>query len=358
MTPIRIMVEGASPYEVAIGKRIMDELPTVLATDVRKVLLVHSPAVAEHAARAEKALKGAGLEIVRLLIPDAEAGKNLEVASEVWSTLGRQSFTRTDAVVAVGGGAVTDVTGFVAANWLRGVRWVAVPTTLLGMVDAAVGGKTGVNTPEGKNLVGAFHPPAGVLCDLDTLATLPVAELTSGMAEVVKVGFVSDPSILELVESGGDDVLDPSKAVFVDLIDRAVRVKARVVGEDLRDAGLREILNYGHTLGHAIERVEGFRWRHGEAVSVGLVYSAELAHQVGRLDEASVKRHRTVLTGLGLPTSYARSRWPDLLAAMRRDKKARGSTLRFVVLDGIGRPGRLEGPDDELLTRVFEKVSS
>ncbi len=258
----------------------------------------------------------------------------------------------------LGGGAVTDLAGYVAAGWLRGVRVVQVPTTLLGMVDAAVGGKTGVNTAEGKNLVGAFHPPAGVLCDLAVLATLPAAELVSGMAEVVKAGLVADPRILEVVEQEGGRVLEPGSAALREVVERSIRVKADVVSQDLRESGLREILNYGHTLGHAIEKVEDFRWRHGEAVSVGLVFAAELAHAVGRLDAGDVARHRDLLGGLGLPTSYDAGRWPELLAAMRVDKKARGAVLRFVVLDGIGRPGRLDGPDEDLLADVFGKVSS
>jgi 3-dehydroquinate synthase len=232
---------------------------------------------------------------------------------------------------------------------------VHVPTTLLAMVDAAVGGKTGMNTAEGKNLVGAFHPPAGVLCDLDTLRSLPRAELVSGMAEVVKTGFVGDTRILELVEADPEAALDPTGDALPELVERSVRFKAGVVAGDLRESGEREVLNYGHTLGHAVEKVEGFRRRHGEAVSVGLVYAAELAAAVGRLDDEAVERHRAVLSSVGLPTTYD-GPWPDLLAAMRVDKKARGSVLRFVVLDGIARPGRLEGPDDGLLAATYERI--
>jgi 3-dehydroquinate synthase len=277
------------------------------------------------------------------------------VTADLWALLGRRGFTRTDVVVGVGGGATTDLAGFVAATWLRGVAAVLVPTTLLGMVDAAVGGKTAIDTAEGKNLVGAFHPPAGVLCDLDTLRTLPRAELVSGMAEVVKTGFVGDPQVLELVEADPVAALDPAGEVLPELVERSVRFKAGVVAGDLRESGDREVLNYGHTLGHAIETVEQFRWRHGEAVSVGLVYAAELAAAVGRLTPDVVARHRAVLSGVGLPTTYD-GPWPDLLAAMRIDKKARGSVLRFVVLDGVGRPGRLEGPDDDLLAATYERI--
>src|SRR5262249_1295282 len=225
----------------------------------------------------------AGIRPLPLEVPDAEAGKDIEVAAQCWEALGAANFTRTDGVVGVGGGAVTDGAGFVAACWLRGVPVVQVPTSLLGMVDAAIGGKTGVNTAAGKNLVGAFHPPVGVLCDLSTLDTLPAAELTTGLAEVVKYGFIADPAILDAIEPDPAAAADPRGAVLPELVVRSVRVKACVVAQDLRESGLREILNYGHTLAHAIENVEGYAWRHGHAVSVGLVFAAALARLAGRL---------------------------------------------------------------------------
>ena len=253
--------------------------------------------------------------------------------------------------------------GFVAATWLRGVRVVHVPTTLLAMVDAAVGGKTGLITVEGKNLVGAFHEPAGVLCDLTTLRTLPRAELVSGLAEVVKCGFIADPAVLDLVEGSREAATTPGTAELAELVTRAVRVKAEVVSADLREQGGsaghpgREALNYGHTLGHAIERAERFRVRHGEAVAVGMVFVAELAQRAGRLDAATVERHRDTLASVGLPTTYGGAPWPELLGAMRVDKKSRGDLLRFVVLDGLARPGMLEGPAPDLLESAFAAVS-
>jgi 3-dehydroquinate synthase len=260
--------------------------------------------------------------------------------------------TRSDAVVGLGGGAVTDLAGFVAATWTRGVRVVQVPTSLLGMVDAAVGGKTGINTGAGKNLVGAFHPPAAVLADTDVLAGLPEAEFRSGLAEVVKCGFIADGAILELLDA------DPTgRRDTAELIERAVRVKADAVGEDLYDTGRREFLNYGHTLAHAIERVEDFGWRHGEAVAVGLVFAAELAGRAGLLDRADVDRHRALVERMGLPTRYAGD-WTTIQAVMRVDKKARGSSLRFVVLDGMGNPTILTDPDQAWLDAAWAAVSS
>ena len=352
-------------YDVVIGSGVLDRVADLLGPDVERVLVVHPPTLPALTARVTDALRGRGYAVHVAEVPDAEAAKTATVAAALWSQLGAAGFTRTDAVVGVGGGTVTDLAGFVAASWLRGVPVVQVPTTLLGMVDAAVGGKTGINTPEGKNLVGAFHPPAGVLCDVDVLATLPEADLAAGLAEVVKCGFIADPVILDLVESAVRDAPDRARRAdnphLRELIERAVRVKAEVVAADLRESSLREILNYGHTFGHAIEQVEGYTWRHGEAVSVGMVYVAELArlagHLTGAAGDALVARHRALLESLGLPTSYAAGRWDELLAAMRRDKKSRGSTLRFVVLDGLARPTRLAGPSDEVLLAAYRLVS-
>jgi 3-dehydroquinate synthase len=206
--------------------------------------------------------------------------------------------------------------------------------------------------------VGSFHPPRAVLCDLDLLTSLPREDFVAGLAEVVKCGLVADPEILELVEADPGAATSAGSALVRDLVERSVRVKADVVTADLKASSLREVLNYGHTFGHAIELVEDFRWRHGEAVSVGLVYAAELARLSGRLAPDVAERHRSVLHMLGLPTTYRADRWDRLLDAMRRDKKTRGARLRFVVLDGLARPGRLEGPDESLLREAYAAVSA
>jgi len=241
------------------------------------VAVIHPPTLAETAKAARDEIKASGVDAHTIEIPDAEDGKALNVAGFCWDVLGRIGLDRQGVVVGLGGGAVTDLAGFVAATWLRGVRLVNVPTTLLGMVDAAVGGKTGINTDAGKNLVGVFHEPQAVLVDLATLATLPPNELVAGMAEVIKGGFIADPRILELVEADPKAALDPEGDVLAELVTRKIQVKADVVGKDLKESSLREILNYGHTLGHAIERRERYRWRHGAAISVGMVFVAELA---------------------------------------------------------------------------------
>ena len=357
MAETRIKVGGGAPYEVVVGRDVLGEVPGLLS-GAAQVAVISSAPLAPVAARVGDILAAAGLASLPIEVPDAEAGKRLSVAEYCWDRLGAAKFTRTDAVVAIGGGAVTDLGGFVAACWLRGVRVVQVPTSLLGMVDAAVGGKTGVNTAAGKNLVGAFYPPAGVVCDLDTFATLPEADLRAGLAEVAKCGFIADPEILVLIEADPAAAADPQGEVIRELIERAIAVKARVVSEDLRESGLREILNYGHTLAHAIEKREAYGWRHGDAVSVGLVFAAELARLAGRLDDITAHRHREVLTALGLPTRYGADAWDDLRGTMGIDKKARGATLRFVVLDGLARPAILSAPDESLLTRAYEAVAA
>ncbi len=356
-----VQVTGDQPYEVVIGRNLLGELPRLLGEGVRKVLVIHPTALAATAEAVREDLTAQGYETLLAEVPDAEPAKSAQVASFCWQVLGQADFTRSDAIVGLGGGATTDLAGFVASTWLRGVKVVHVPTTLLAMVDAAVGGKTGINTVEGKNLVGTFFPPAGVLCDLSALESMPKHDYVAGLGEVVKCGFIADPRILELVEAHGPEITDPVRAagseVLAELVERSVAVKARVVGEDLKEAGLREILNYGHTFGHAIEHVERYSWRHGAAVAVGMVYVAELARLAGRLDESVVARHRSILTGLGLPTSYRGDRWDQLHAAMRRDKKTRGDLLRFVVLDDVARPSRLEGPDPSLLVAAYAEIS-
>jgi 3-dehydroquinate synthase len=347
----------AGSYDVLVGHGLLGELPGLLGPGVRRVLVVSSRALRSPAETVRADLTAAGYQVVPAQVPDAEEAKTAAVAASCWQALGQAGFTRSDAVVGVGGGAVTDLAGFVAATWLRGVRVVQVPTTLLGMVDAAVGGKTGINTAEGKNLVGAFHPPVGVVCDLEALRTLPHLDVVAGMAEVVKCGFIADPTILDLVEGDPVGAGGWDSPVLRELVERSVRVKADVVTQDLHESGLREVLNYGHTFAHALEQVERFTWRHGAAVAVGMVFAAELGRLAGRTPDALVERHRRILGALGLPLEYRDDRWTALLEAMRRDKKTRGDVLRFVVLEDVARPVRLEGPPTALLAAAYARLS-
>ncbi len=358
MTLTLIPVGGERPYQVVVGTGVLGELPSLIGQGVRTVAVIHPEGLGEIARPVCGVLAGAGYLVHAEQVPPGEAAKDITVAASLWSRLAAHGVTRGDAVVGVGGGATTDLAGFVAATWLRGVRLVLVPTTLLAIADAAIGGKTAVNIPEGKNLVGAFHPPAGVLADLAVLESLAASEYVSGLAEVIKAGFIADPVILDLIEDDPAGAVVPHGRHTRELVERAVAMKARVVTGDLREAGAREMLNYGHTLGHAIERVEGYRIRHGEAVAVGMVYAAELARLAGRLDGPTADRHRRVLAGVGLPTTYLPGAWPALREAMAVDKKSRGTRLRFVVLEGPARPAILDDPADGLLARAYREVTS
>ena len=352
----RIRVGGPEGYDVVVGHGLLGELPAMLGP-AERVAIIHPPTLRASAEAVREDLASA-LDAHVIEVPDGEDAKTLPVAGFCWDVLGQIGVTRSDAVVGLGGGATTDLAGWVAAAWLRGVRVVHLPTTLAGMVDAAVGGKTGINTERGKNLVGAFHPPAGVLCDLAALQTLPAHDYLAGLAEVVKCGFIADPAILEVIEADPATAGQPGSAVEQELIERSVRVKARVVGQDLTETGLREILNYGHTLGHAIERAERYRWRHGAAVSIGLVYAAAVGRLLGRLDDGTADRHRAVLESLGLPTRYRPDAFTQLLESMRMDKKARGSRIRMVVLDGLARPTTVDDPDPAVLAAAYSEVAA
>ncbi len=355
MSTTTITVSGTEPYEILIGRGILNRLPEVIGQGAKKVLIVHPPTLGARAAALRESLIG-DYEVLLAEIPDAETGKRVEVAAFCWQVMGQADFTRTDAVIGFGGGAVTDVAGFVAATWLRGVRLVQVPTTLLGMVDAAIGGKTGINTAEGKNLVGAFYAPAGVIVDLDTLEGLSQMEILAGFGEVVKYGFIAEPEILDIIERDVDVATNSQSEEFRRMVELSIGIKARVVGEDFKEAGLREILNYGHTLGHAVEYAERFQWRHGAAVAIGMVYAAELGRLTGRLSDDVVDRHRSILTSLQLPIGYPIGRWSTLLSVMKRDKKARGGMLRFIVLDDIAKPTTLTGPDESLLFAAYQEI--
>jgi 3-dehydroquinate synthase len=357
MTATRIAVGGERPHEIVLGAGVEGELPALIGNGARTVLVIHVAGLGALARALSDVLAGAGYLVQAETVPDGEAAKEMSVAARLWSRLAAAGVGRADAIVAVGGGAVTDLAGFVASTWLRGVRIVLVPTTLLGMTDAAIGGKTAINTEAGKNLVGAFHPPAGVLADVRTLATLPPEEYVSGLAEVIKAGFIADPVILDLIESDPAAAAKPGGRHELHLIERAITMKAGVVSADPRESGPREFLNYGHTLGHAIERAEDYSIRHGEAVAIGMCFAAAVGRMAGRLDDATAARHRDLLAAVGLPTRYRGGSWPQLREIMTMDKKTRAARLRLVVLDGLARPRILHDPDEELLERAFAEVS-
>ena len=360
---LRLGVAGARPYDVVVGHDLSDEIVRgvvgAAGGGAGGVALIHADALADRAGAARAALTGAGLRVGLVEVPGGEAAKTAAVLESVWGRLGELRLGRDGVVVGLGGGATTDLAGFAAATWLRGVPVVQVPTTLLAMVDAAIGGKTGIDTPAGKNLVGAFHAPAAVVCDLDALAGLPAAELRAGLGEVVKCGFIADPVILDRVMADPADLKRWDAPVLAELVARCAAVKAAVVGVDPAEAGAREILNYGHTYAHAIERVTGYAWRHGEAVAVGCVFAAEAARALGRLDPAVVALHRQALSAAGLPVSFEQGagRFEELVRAMASDKKVRAGRIRMVLLDDVARPVRGVVPDETVLRAAHGAVT-
>lgn len=349
----KIEVEAEHRYEVLIGCKWQEELASLLAERTRVAVVVSS------AMRSRiGSIDSNGAEVHIFEIPDGESGKDAATLESLWNHLGSCGFTRSDLVVAIGGGATTDIAGFAAATWLRGIDWIAVPTTLAGMVDAAIGGKTGMNSAFGKNLVGAFHSPIAVLVDTKWLETLSDRDFAAGLAEVVKCGFVADREILTLLSGKNLPEVRNSKKLTEELILRSARIKANVVGADFKEGFAREVLNYGHTMGHAIEIHSKYELRHGEAVAIGLVFAAELAHLKGILSEELVALHRSLLSRLGLPTTYPASAWAELLPLLSLDKKARGEALRFVAISKIGTTLRIEGVGQSDLLKAYERVAS
>ena len=352
-----IQVTAEHVYQVFVGRDILAEVANHIDGATR-VAVIHPQSMQAAAGQLRQSLSN--VESISIEVPDAENAKTAAVLEFCWMALGKAGFTRNDLIISLGGGATTDLAGFVSATWLRGIRVVHVPTTLLAMVDAAVGGKTGINTSEGKNLVGAIYSPAAVICDMNFLDSQSHGDYIGGLAEVIKCGFIRDETILNLIESDMLGAQSPGWVHAPEVIARAIQVKADVVDSDLREtlgtSTGREILNYGHTFGHAVERIEKYTWRHGNAVSVGMMFVAHLAQLAGRLDEATVNRHRAILSGVGLPVTYNRGTFNQLQDAMRIDKKSRGPKLRFIVLEQVGKPAILEAPDAALLIAAHGKL--
>ena len=281
--------------------------------------------------------------------PAGEAAKSPEYLLQLWQACGDFGLTRSDAIVGIGGGSTTDLAGFVAATWLRGVSWYAIPTSLAAMVDAAIGGKTGINSSHGKNLIGSFFSPRSVIIDQTFLKTLSARDFNAGMAEVIKAGFIDNPKILDLAPKAVDNISE--------LIWLSIDMKARVVSQDFRESKVREILNYGHTLGHAVEKLEDYKLRHGEAISIGLVFAAELSNVTGHLSQEIVDQHRELLSNLDLPIAYEKSALPKLLDLMASDKKARGNTIRFIGIRDIAKPVWLETVTADQINAAYERIS-
>lgn len=333
---------GERSYEIEIGTSL-DQIGERLQGlgFGQKIAFITNPTVKKlYGQRVVDSLKAAGFLVLSIEIPDGEQYKTLDWANAIYSALLINSFDRKSALVALGGGVIGDLTGFAAATFMRGVPFVQVPTTLLAMVDSSVGGKTGVNHAMGKNMIGAFYQPKKVLMDLDVLKSLPQEEFLAGMAEVIKYGVIWDASFFEYLDRKREKILALDPDVLSHIIQRSCEIKAEVVSKDEREVGLRAILNFGHTVGHAIETAENYTMRHGEAVAIGMVYASKLAHKISLCDASVPERVEKLIKSYGLPTNLvALSRKPsvaELVDTMRVDKKAVGGKVRFVLPKKIG----------------------
>jgi len=348
-----IEVAAERTYPVIIDSSWKVELSKLLVGRNKAAIIV-----SEKMQPSIKDLIATDAEVLVFPIPDGEPGKSSATLNKIWDWLGAAGFTRSDLIIGIGGGAVTDLAGYAAASWLRGIDWVAIPTTVAGAVDAAIGGKTAINSEYGKNLIGAFHSPSAVIIDVSWFESLSDRDFAAGLAEVVKAGFISDGKIIQLIGDSNISDLRSNGAKVLELITRAIAVKAKVVSSDFKESFDREVLNYGHTLGHAIELHCKYDLRHGECVAIGMAFMAQLQLSLGLITSELAQQHIDILENLGLPTTYKRQAWPSLLASMYLDKKSRGKTLRLVTIKGIGITDRLENPDEKILLAAYEKVSS
>jgi 3-dehydroquinate synthase len=307
----------------------------------KKMALITNPVVKKlYGQRVVNSLKAAGFLVMSIEIPDGEQSKTLDWANSIYTSLRINSFDRTSPLVALGGGVIGDLTVFAAATFMRVIPFIQIPTTLLAMVDSSVGGKTGVNHAMGKNMIGAFYQPKKVLMDLSVLNSLPKEEFLSGMAEVIKYGVIYDAAFFEYLATNREKILALDPDALTHIVSRSCEIKAEVVSKDEREGGLRAILNFGHTVGHAIETAENYTMRHGYAVAIGMVYASRLAHKTGLCDAAVPKQVEELIKAYGLPTDLsALKRKPtvvELMGTMQIDKKAEGGKVKFVLPKKIG----------------------
>jgi 3-dehydroquinate synthase len=351
---------GDRSYDILIGQGLLDAPDTWagLPTSADALVVTNRTVAPLYAVRLTAALAGRHRRVHTVVLPDGEAHKDWATLNQVFDALLGAACDRKTVLYALGGGVVGDMTGFAAACYMRGVPFVQVPTTLLAQVDSSVGGKTAINHPLGKNMVGAFYQPVRVVCDLDLLDTLPLRELSAGLAEVIKYGPIADLDFLAWTEAHMAALLDRDKAALAHAVQRSCQIKAAVVAQDEREAGLREVLNFGHTFGHAIEAGLGYgQWLHGEAVGCGMVLGTALSVRLGLADAAWLPRMQAVVAAAGLPVqapAMAIERW---MALMRVDKKAAAGELRFVLIDGQGRAFS-QGAPDALVAEVIAAHSA
>ncbi|MDG2407538.1 MAG: 3-dehydroquinate synthase [Pirellulales bacterium] len=343
---------GPRSYQISIGTRILDRVGSVVKSccpTQHAVVVTDENVEQPHAMNVAKSLQETGVQTDLVVLPSGESTKSIEVAEQLWKKCLEVEVNRKSIIVAVGGGVIGDLAGFIAATYARGLRFLQIPTTLLAQVDSSVGGKVGINLPDAKNMVGAFWQPTGVLIDTATLDTLPAREYRAGLAEVVKYGVILDEEFFEYLERTESDINQRKPSVLIDIVERSCQLKAKIVSEDEREeSGLRAVLNYGHTFAHALESVTGYReLLHGEAVSIGMLCASRLAEHLGRFDHASTERQATLLKNLGLPVAVPQVDHANILKAFRSDKKSEGNNLRFVLPSRIGKVELVEHIDPQ-----------
>lgn len=350
---------GERSYDIVIGPGALAEISgrcESLFGQGKRVLLVSDANVSNYyLSGVETMLLTAGFQVSGCVLPAGEETKSVKYLAEIWEAAIEARLDRKSFMVALGGGVIGDLAGFGAASYLRGIPFVQIPTSLLAMVDSAVGGKTGMNLPQGKNLIGAFHQPRLVLADLGVLATLPERELNAGMAEVIKYGVIWDSGLFSYIESHVKDIRDLDGEALKFLVKRSCEIKAEVVRQDEREGGIRAILNFGHTLGHAIENVCGYgEWLHGEAIAMGMVYAARVSEKIHGFPAEQTNRLIELFKAFDLPVTWTGLNWDALYKAMTADKKAENALPKFVLATEMGKVGLPEEVTPELLKKVYD----
>jgi 3-dehydroquinate synthase len=346
---------GERSYPIHIGSQLLDQagLYKKHIKGTFTAVVTNETVAPLYADRVVKTLEGIGQKVKLIVLPDGEAFKTWEVLQKIFDGLLENSADRKTTLVALGGGVIGDMTGFAAACYMRGIRFIQVPTTLLSQVDSSVGGKTGINHPLGKNMVGAFHQPQAVIADLDTLKTLPPEELAAGLAEVIKHGAIADPEFLSWIEKSQDALNNCDPVAMEFAVRRSCEIKSQVVAQDEKEGGIRAILNFGHTFGHAIEAGMGYgAWLHGQAVGCGMVMAADLSVRVGLLSNADASRLKKIIQALHLPTQPPKLGVDRFMELMSVDKKAESGEVRYILLNGLGQ-AKIQTVDDDLVIQTL-----
>ncbi len=349
---------GDRSYDILIGRGLLPRLVEFLPERPRRAVIVTNPEINRlYGGPVRQSLESTGIEWGCVEIPEGEAHKTLEDANRVYDYLLEGQYDRKTLLIALGGGVIGDLTGFVAATYQRGVPYVQVPTTLLSQVDSSVGGKTAVNHPAGKNMIGAFYQPRAVVADLDTLNSLSPDEFRCGLAEIIKYGVIEDPELFAYLEDHVDDIQKLETKCLAHIIQKSCAIKARVVEKDEHESNYRMVLNFGHTLGHAVEALTHYsQFKHGEAVAIGMVFAAQLSQHMGLCNAAIQDRIARLISLFGLPTRLPPFESADYIASMHRDKKAHGNHIRFIVVRQIGKIEIADSVEESVLSEVIGQM--